>query len=54
MHGAHSRVTRNGRGQRIADNIAGARGSIAIPEAHHHLMLDQPLALISALRAVLF
>jgi pimeloyl-ACP methyl ester carboxylesterase len=54
MHGAMSRVTRNGRGQRIVDHIKGARGSIAIPEAHHHLMLDQPLALISALRSVLF
>ena len=25
---------------------------IAIPEAHHHIMVDQPLALISALRAL--
>jgi pimeloyl-ACP methyl ester carboxylesterase len=54
MHGALSRVTRNGRAQRIVDHIANARGSIAIPEAHHHLMLDQPLALIAALRTVLF
>jgi pimeloyl-ACP methyl ester carboxylesterase len=54
MHGAMSRVTRNGRAQRIADHIPGARGSIAIPEAHHHLMLDQPLALVAALRTVLF
>lgn len=54
MHGELSRVTRNGRAQRIADHIPNARGSIAIPEAHHHVMLDQPLALIAALRAVLF
>ncbi|MEM7016837.1 MAG: alpha/beta hydrolase [Pseudomonadota bacterium] len=26
---------------------------VAIPEAHHHIMLDQPLAFVSALRAVL-
>jgi pimeloyl-ACP methyl ester carboxylesterase len=26
---------------------------VEIPEAHHHLMLDQPLALIAALRAIL-
>jgi len=26
---------------------------IEIPEAHHHIMLDQPLALVSALRALL-
>jgi pimeloyl-ACP methyl ester carboxylesterase len=54
LHGALSKVTRKGRAQRIADHIANARGSIAIPEAHHHLMVDQPLALVSALRAVLF
>jgi pimeloyl-ACP methyl ester carboxylesterase len=54
MHGELSRVTRKGRAQRIADHIANARGSIAIPEAHHHVMLDQPLALTAALRTVLF
>jgi len=26
---------------------------IAIPEARHHLMLDQPLAFVAALRSVL-
>jgi pimeloyl-ACP methyl ester carboxylesterase len=25
---------------------------IAIPEAHHHIMVDQPLALVAALRAL--
>lgn len=54
MHGELSKVTRNGRAQRIVDHIPGARGSIPIPEAHHHLMLDQPLALVAALRTVLF
>lgn len=26
---------------------------IAIPKAHHHLMLDQPLAFVSAFRSIL-
>jgi len=26
---------------------------VAIPEAHHHLMLDQPLAFIASLRTLL-
>ena len=26
---------------------------VAIPEAHHHLFLDQPLACVSALRTLL-
>lgn len=30
-----------------------SRGAVTIPEAHHHIMFDQPLALISALRALL-
>lgn len=38
----------------IIDHIEGLRGGrtriISIPEAHHHIMLDQPLALIAALR----
>lgn len=53
MHGALSRVADDGRAARIVSEIAGARGPIAIPEAHHHVMLDQPLALIAALRTAL-
>jgi pimeloyl-ACP methyl ester carboxylesterase len=26
---------------------------VEIPQAHHHLLLDQPLAFVSALRAIL-
>jgi len=26
---------------------------INIPEAHHHIMVDQPLALVSALRSLI-
>ena len=26
---------------------------IEIPDAHHHIMIDQPLALVAALRALL-
>ncbi len=35
------------------DRIAGGIPSVEIPAAGHHIMLDQPLALVSALRAVL-
>ena len=39
----------------LADSRAGMAGVpfVEIPEARHHVMLDQPLALVSALRAVL-
>jgi pimeloyl-ACP methyl ester carboxylesterase len=26
---------------------------IVLPEAHHHLMVDQPLAFVTAIRAIL-
>ena len=39
--------------QRIVDGLPDARGPVAIAEAHHHLMLDQPLALVSTLNALL-
>jgi pimeloyl-ACP methyl ester carboxylesterase len=30
------------------------RGPIAIPQSHHHVMLDQPLSLVATLRALLY
>jgi len=33
--------------------LAGRAPMIAVPEAHHHLFLDQPLAFVVALRALL-
>jgi pimeloyl-ACP methyl ester carboxylesterase len=39
-----------------ADYIAGLMGPeapiIEIPQAHHHIMLDQPLAFVAAVRAL--
>lgn len=54
MFGEHSVLGLDGRPARIVEHIQGARGPIAIPEAHHHVMLDQPLATIAALRAELY
>ena len=54
MHGALSRVAEAGRARKIVEHIEGARGPIAVPEAHHHVMLDQPLALVAALRGALY
>jgi pimeloyl-ACP methyl ester carboxylesterase len=41
------------RAQRIASSVSRVRGPIIVPQAHHHIMLDQPLQLISVLRALL-
>ncbi|MES2258551.1 MAG: alpha/beta hydrolase [Pseudomonadota bacterium] len=39
--------------QRTVDALPNSRGPVVIPSGHHHLMLDQPLALIATLRALL-
>ena len=39
--------------RRIVLALPNVRGPIALAQAHHHLMLDQPLALISTLAALL-
>ena len=38
----------------LADSPAAAAGVpfVEVPEAQHHLLLDQPLAVVTALRAV--
>lgn len=41
------------RATRIVTHLADGHGPVVVPEGHHHLMFDQPLALISVLRALL-
>jgi pimeloyl-ACP methyl ester carboxylesterase len=53
VYGEHSGVVDVERAHRIVAALSNGTGPIVIPEAHHHVMLDQPLALISALRALL-
>jgi pimeloyl-ACP methyl ester carboxylesterase len=50
--GEHSKNGRPERFTRVADAIGQGRQAVVIPEAHHHIMLDQPLALSAALRAL--
>jgi pimeloyl-ACP methyl ester carboxylesterase len=40
-------------GVRIGKALRNGRGPIVIPSAHHHIPVNQPLALVSALRALL-
>lgn len=53
IHGQHSAVVTAERAARTVAGLRHARGPITIPYGQHHLMLDQPLALVSALRALL-
>jgi len=53
VHAECSAVIGADRARSIVASIPGARGPITLPRAHHHLMLDQPLALVGVLRALL-
>ncbi|WP_429446917.1 alpha/beta fold hydrolase [Paraburkholderia sp. 40] len=53
VHAECSSVVSVDRARRIVASIPGAKGPITMPRAGHHMMLDQPLALVSLLRALL-
>lgn len=59
MNGARSEVVDDDTRAYMAELLAGSPAASAgvpfleIPEAHHHVMFDQPLALVTGLRAVL-
>ena len=41
------------RARRMADTVPGHAPIVELPDCHHHLMMDQPLALVTALRGML-
>ncbi|MFM0674577.1 alpha/beta fold hydrolase [Paraburkholderia sediminicola] len=49
VHAGLSAVVTAERASRIVAAIPNARGLVTMPGAHHHLMLDQPLALVDLL-----
>jgi pimeloyl-ACP methyl ester carboxylesterase len=53
VYGSLSAIVDAARACRIASCLQHARTPIVIPDAHHHIMLDQPLALVTALQALL-
>ena len=54
IYGERSLVVSRERAYAIVSHMRDGHGPIAIPESHHHVMLDQPLSLVSALRAALY
>lgn len=54
VYGDSSAVVSHEHAREIVSHIPNCRGPIAIPESHHHVMLDQPLPLVAALRALLY
>jgi pimeloyl-ACP methyl ester carboxylesterase len=53
MRGEHSKVVPPETGEYMFELLDRNAPLVEIPEAHHHLILDQPLAFIAALRALL-
>ena len=53
IYGEFSNIVEPSRAQRTVAELPNGHGPICIPEGHHHIMLTQPLALISALLALL-
>lgn len=54
IYGDASAIVSHQHAHDIVSHIPNAHGPIAIPESHHHVLLDQPLSLVSALRGVLY
>lgn len=53
VHAEASQVVSVERALRIVSALPRCRGPITMPRAGHHMMLDQPLALVGVLRALL-
>jgi pimeloyl-ACP methyl ester carboxylesterase len=54
VYGDSSAIVSHELAHEIVSRIPNCRGPIAIPESHHHVPLDQPLSLVSALKALLY
>lgn len=53
VYGANSKVILPERANRIVELLGQSGRAITLPESGHHMMMDQPLATISVLRALL-
>jgi len=53
VYGSLSALVDAARAAKIVESLPNGRAPVAIPDAHHHVMLDQPRALVTALRGLL-
>ena len=53
VYGASSSIVARADAERCVAELHQGRGPVAIPLAGHHVMLDQPIALVATLRALL-
>lgn len=53
VRGEHSSIATNEVKQRLQETLGKRLAMVDIPNAHHHLMLGQPLALVASINALL-
>ena len=53
FHGQYSAIVTPDVTDYMSEQLGRAAPFVEIPQAHHHVLLDQPIALIAALRAIL-
>jgi pimeloyl-ACP methyl ester carboxylesterase len=53
VRGEESRILDRETAEQMCDQFGGTCVLIDIPQAHHHVMIDQPLALVSVIRTLL-
>ena len=53
VHGEHSRIFPADSVAHMRELTGGSMPIVGVPDAHHHLMLNQPIALAGTLRAIL-
>jgi len=53
IYGANSTLVSRRTAAYMSKLMGPSAPLVEIPEAHHHVMLDQPLAFVAALRAIL-
>jgi pimeloyl-ACP methyl ester carboxylesterase len=53
VYGSASAIVSDALAERIVRQLPQGHGPIAVPGGHHHLMFDEPVALISTLKALL-
>jgi len=53
VYGEVSVIVDRARAEAVVAELSHGRGPIEIPSGRHHLMLDEPVALIATLRALL-
>ena len=54
IYGDQSIVVSRELAHAIVKRLKHGRGPVAVPQSHHHVLLDQPLSLIAALKALLY